>query len=364
VTVSEYQLLFEGTPVDEDFYGQIARLEVEENADLPGAFSMTLPVAATDGELTFVSDARVGPYAGVAVVATAPDAPDQCVFDGYVLTHKVHLPAGPAGATLEVWGQDASVLMGLTETVKVWSGMTDADVAEQILSSYGFSADPANSKEPGPVHSEDEHALVQRDSDAEFLRRLARRTGRWFRVVSADKPGKRTGFFASPTLDSPPVATIDVTDPAKSTVTVLDFSWDAARPTSVQSRQVSLTDNDQAGVSGDTSDSGLTLLDARGLAAFTGRERTVVLTAAADTAALPDRTAGVLRESGWFVRCEGTADVNVLKRVLRVGDVVEVTGCGSLLSGDYLVWSVRHTFTTQAHTMAFALVRNALGAPA
>jgi phage protein D len=359
--MSEYQLLFEGTPVDTDFYEQISRLEVEENADLPGALSLTLPVGVVDGELSFVSDARVGPYAGIAVVATAPDAPDQCVFDGYVLTHKVHLPTGAAGATLEVWGQDATVLMGLTERVKVWSGMSDADVAEQILSSYGFSADAANGKEPGPVHSEDEHALVQRDSDAEFLRRLARRTGRWFRVVSADKPGVRTGFFASPSLDKPPVATIGVTDPATSAVPVLDFAWDAARPTSVQSRQVSLTDNDQAGISADTSESGLTLLDERGLADFTGKERTVVLTAAADTAALPDRAAGLLRESNWFVRCDGTADVNVLKCVLRVGDVVELEGCGSLLSGNYLVWSVRHTFTTQAHTMAFALVRNALG---
>jgi hypothetical protein len=129
----------------------------------------------------------------------------------------------------------------------------------------------------------------------------------------------------------------------------------------VQSRQVSFTDGDQAGVSADASESGLPLLESRGLAAFTGKERTVVLTAAADTAALPDRSAGLLRESGWFVRCEGTADVNVLKCVLRVGDVVAVEGCGSLLSGKYLVWSVRHTFTSQAHTMAFVLVSNAVG---
>jgi len=359
--VSEYQVLFEGTAVDEDFYGQISRLEVEENADLPGAISLTLPVGVADGELTFVDDPRVGPYANIAVVATAPDGPDACVFDGFVLTHKLHLPQGTAGATLEVWGQDATVLMGLTERIKVWSGMSDADVASQILSSYGFSADASNSKEPGPVHSEDEHALVQRDSDAEFLRRLARRTGRWFRVVSADKPGIRTGVFASPSLDRPPVATIGVTDPATSAVPVLDFAWDASRPTSVQSRQVSFTDGDQAGVSADAAESGLPLLEARGLAAFTGKERTVVLTAAADTAALPDRTAGLLRESGWFVRCEGTADVNVLKCVLRVGHVVAVEGCGSLLSGKYLVWSVRHTFTSQAHTMAFVLVSNAVG---
>jgi phage protein D len=359
--MSEYQVLLEGTPVEKDFYEQVSRLEVEENADLPGAISLTLPVAVKDEELTWVSDRKLRPYANIAVVATAPEAPDECIFDGYVLTHKVHLPSGTAGATVEVWGQDATVLMGLTERVKVWSGMTEADVAEQIFASYDFAAASANNAQPGPTHSEDEHALMQRGSDADFLRRLARRTGRWFRVTAADKPGVRAGWFAPPDLDASPVATIGVTDPATASVQVLDFAWDASRPTAVESRQVSLSDNDQAGVSGGTADSGLSPLDARTLAAFAGQQRTVILTAAADTAELPDRSSGLLREANWFVRCEGTADVNVLKRVLRVGQVVDVEGCGSLLSGSYLVWSVRHTLTTQAHTMAFALVRNALG---
>jgi len=44
-----------------------------------------------------------------------------------------------------------------------------------------------------------------------------------------------------------------------------------------------------------------------------------------------------------------------------IRSVVAVEGCGSLLSGSYLVWSVRHSITTQAHAMAFVLVRNAMG---
>lgn len=359
--MSEYQVLFEGTPVDKDFYEQISRLEVEENADLPGAISLTLPVGVKDEELTWLSDAKLRPFANIAVVATAPGAADECIFDGYVLTHKVHLPGGTAGATVEVWGQDATVLMGMTEHVKVWSGMTEADVAEQIFSSYGIVAASANGREPGPTHSDDDHALVQRDSDADFLRRLARRTGRWFRVTAGDVAGVRSGWFAAPDLNADSVVTIGVTDPATSAVPVLDFSWDASRPTSVETRQVSLADNDKTGVSAATSDSGLSPLDARTLADFVGKERTVLLTAAADTTELPYRSAGLLRESNWFVRCEGTTDVNVLKRVLRVGQVVTVEGCGSLLSGKYLVWSVRHTFSTQAHMMAFALVSNTVG---
>ena len=359
--MSSYQVIFNGTPADQAFYDMISKLEIEENADLPGAISLQLPVAANDGKLTWVGDQRIAPYANLAVVATPPDGADQCIFDGYVLTHKVHMPSGPAGATVDVWGQDASVLMGLTETVKEWSGLTDTDVANQIFQTYGCSPSPDNDTDPSPAHTDDEHTLMQRGSDADFLRRLARRTGRWFRVTCDDKPGQRTGYFATPSLTDSPIITIDLNDPKTSSVPVLDFSWDATRPSSVAARQASLTDDDQDGVSADTSDSGLPPLDAQALSAFTGRDKSVILTAAADTAELPGRAAGLLREAGWFAKCEGTADVNVLKQVLRVGTVVTVEGCGSLLSGPYLVWSVRHSITTQAHAMAFTLVRNAMG---
>jgi hypothetical protein len=295
------------------------------------------------------------------VVATPAGADKQCIFDGYVLTHKVHMPTALKGATVDVWGQDASVLMGLTETVKEWSGLSDVDVANQIFGNYSCTPADENTAETAPSHTDDEHTLMQRGSDADFLRRLARRSGRWFRVLCADTPGQRTGFFAAPNLTAEPTVTIDVNDPAKASVSALDFSWDAARPSSVAARQASLTDADQGGVSADASDSGLKPLDAQDLQTFTGTPKTVILTAAADTAELPARARGLLREADWFTKCEGTADLAVLKHVLRVGAVVAVAGCGSLLSGSYLVWSVRHSITTQAHSMAFVLVRNAMG---
>jgi hypothetical protein len=73
------------------------------------------------------------------------------------------------------------------------------------------------------------------------------------------------------------------------------------------------------------------------------------------------RAAALLRDAGWFARCEGTADVAKLKAVLRVGSVVEIEGVGSLLSGKYLVRNVRHTIMRERHTMAFTLIRNAVG---
>lgn len=57
-----------------DFVSAFAELEVEENADLPGAFSLTLPVTRTDtGDLDVVDDQRLAPLANLAVTARADD---------------------------------------------------------------------------------------------------------------------------------------------------------------------------------------------------------------------------------------------------------------------------------------------------
>jgi hypothetical protein len=361
--VSTYQVLFGGSAADEAFYDVVGKLEIEENADLPDAISLQLPVSAQSGELSWVGDDRIAPYANIAVVVTPDDGSGpQCIFDGYVLTQKVHMPTGPSGATVDVWGQDASVLMGLTETVKEWNGLSDVDVAASIFSDYGVSPADGNAAEDSPTHDEDGHTLMQRASDIDFLRRLARRTGRWCRVYCTDRPGQRTGYFAAPDVDADPAVTIKFNDPAHPGVATMDFGWDVTRPTQVQARQGSLTDSDEDGVSGDASDSGLTPLDAQSLPDFAGRDRAVILTATADGDELRERALGLLREHGWFARCEGTADLAALKHLLRVGDVVTIEGCGALLSGNYLVWSVRHSITTQSHLMAFVFVRNAVGA--
>jgi hypothetical protein len=49
---------------------------------------------------------------------------------------------------------------------------------------------------------------------------------------------------------------------------------------------------------------------------------------------------------------------------MRAGTVVRLDAAGSVHSGAYFVWSVRHKITAEKHTMDFVLVRNAVGAAA
>jgi hypothetical protein len=75
------------------------------------------------------------------------------------------------------------------------------------------------------------------------------------------------------------------------------------------------------------------------------------------------RAKSLLREAGWFVRCQGTTDASLLGSIPRVGNMVALNAAGAIHSGNYLVWSVRHHITAEKHEMKFVLVRNALGSP-
>jgi hypothetical protein len=183
------------------------------------------------------------------------------------------------------------------------------------------------------------------------------------RVACAGQPGQRTGYFAKPKLDGDPVLTLTINDPENWNVRALDVEWDVTRPSKVKASQALFNDSSEDGASGDASDSGLDPLADRGISSFSGKDITVLLTAPVDEAGeLSLRAKALLRDAGWFVRCEGETDVARLKAVLRAGAVVQVAGIGSLNSGKYYVWSVRHSLTADSHKMKFVLVRNAVGA--
>src|SRR5690242_8488940 len=90
-----------GGAAAKDFDANVIDLEVEENADLPGAFSITLPVGATSsGDYDTVSDPRLAPLSNIAVTAQASDGQTHCLIDGYVLAQSVHLDTGTSKSTL------------------------------------------------------------------------------------------------------------------------------------------------------------------------------------------------------------------------------------------------------------------------
>ena len=315
------------------------------------------------GDLQFVGDGTFEPQTNITITVTpaGPGSRAQCVFDGYVLSWRLHLDRASVSSTIDVWAQDASWLMNIDDNVQEWSGQTDGEVANAIFGRNGFTPADGNTANDSPRHTPDGHTLYQRATDLQFLRGLARRGGKLCRVACTDTPGARTGYFVTPAVDGPPVATISLLDPDSWTVETLDFDWDVMRPTEVDAGQVDLTQAAATGTDVTTDSSGLKPLDDRDYPTYLGESSVLRLTAPADVPELGQRTAAVLAESGFFSRCAGEADAERIGTILRVGDVVTIQGAGSIQSGNWLVWNVRHTFSLDSWKMSFTLVRNAIG---
>ena len=359
---SSFDLLAGGMPVT-DFDSSLLDVEIEENVDMPGAFRLSLPVkVSADGDYDTPSDPRFGPMSNIAVTAQAADGQAHCLIDGYVLAQEVHLDAAAAASTVRISGQDSSWLMNMSEKVREWADVTDAAAANSIFGDYGFTPDPRNFDEDSAAHTADTASLMQRASDAQFLRELARRSGKFFRVFCTDTPGVRTGAFVAPSVDGDPAVTLTLNPSDEANVGPLGVSWDIMRPTSVTAQQLLFTDSSGEPSGGETSDSGIADLDSSGLSEFAQQPVSALLaTPAVDSGTLEQRARSVVREAGWFVRCEGSTDTGRLGAILRAGTIAEVEAAGSLHSGKYLVWSVRHHITAGTHEMKFVLMRNAVG---
>jgi hypothetical protein len=361
------QLSVGGQPVPDAFYDAITKLEVEESSDQPGTLLLQVPVNRTSaGDLQFVGDGTFEPMTSITLTVTpsASGSSAQCIFDGYVLSWRLHLERSSTSSTMDVWAQDASWLMNMDDAIVEWSGLTDGEVANSIFSTYGFTPAGANTDNDSPAHTDDGHTLFQRATDLQFLRSLARRNGKLCRVACTDTAGSRTAYFVTPSFDAQPTVTISLVDPDSWAVDSLDFDWDVMRPSQVDASQVDLTQASGQGTDVSTGSSGLPALGARDYPTYLGTASTLQLTGPADVPELDLRTAAVLVDSGCFARCSGEADVDRLGALLRVGDVVSIEGAGSIQSGTWLVWEVRHRFSLDAWKMQFTLVRNAMGPPA
>lgn len=356
------QLFLGDQPAEPSVQQAIGALEVEENLDMPSAFSLSFPVNTSDaGDLSFINDPRLQPFSTLAVVTAAEDQRPECIFDGLVLSQKLHLERGSVNSDVVVWGQDFSWKMNLEEKSREWVDLSDGTTANQIFSEYGIAPSPDNQANDSPMHSETAQSLMQRGTDIQFLRRLARRTGKLVRVCCGDAPGARVGYFARPNLTAPPAAILILNDLEKWNVASLDLEWDVARPNAVVASQKLYTDTSE-GVQSDLTASPLGLLGERPLESFAGQvAKTRLSTVVSDGGDLKLRAEAVLIDSGWFVHVRGETEVSRLKKILRAGQIVEIANIGSLHSGKYLVWSVRHSISIEAHRMSFHLVRNALG---
>jgi hypothetical protein len=331
-------------------------VEVTEQLGEPTLFSLKFVVSPSGGDLSWLSDRRLSPGSTLTVRVPAPSG-EVCLVKGPVTGQRIHLLHGGPGSSLEVLGGDASVTMDRETRSIAHLEVTDSDVASLLLSNYGLVA---NVSATNARYSETGRPLVQRETDLQLLKRLARRNGYVFWVDCDATSGIETGHFKRLDLGATISQALVINqDPAN--LEAFDLRWDAERPTAATAKALDAATLQVS--DGSLASTPLTLLGDQGLGAITGDTRNLLLTApTADAADLQARAEGALIDADLFIQATGSTTVSALGGVLRAHTIVEVAGVGQRHSGRYLVTGVRHSIDSTGHRMRFELARNAWGA--
>jgi hypothetical protein len=340
-----------------DMFADLLEMEVEEDYRLASVFRIRLSMQRSeDGFWAYLDDERARLWNKVSV-SVALDGEEQDLIKGYVTQVRPHHAAEEEESYVEIIGMDATCLMSLEEKIKDWPGKSDSDIAREIFQSYNLTCEVDDT---GPAPAEAETTVIQRETDIQFLRRLARRNG----FECFVKGG--TGNFRKPVLTDPPLPVLAAHFGDETNLISFDARSDALRPVKVtmhrldpvskelQEATVEATDQKQLGLEG-----ALSFDPPGGVASRMFVKQAV----ASSLVEMRNLSRALVEESTWFVEGRGEIDSSLYGAILEARRLVPVKGVGEAFSGVYYLTSVRHVFRDERYTQQFTARRNAL-APA
>jgi phage protein D len=343
-----------GAEID-GLYEDLLSLEVELDEELAGMVRFTLAlVPLPDGSYRYLDDARLVPWQSI-VVTGGPAGGEQQLISGFVTHVRPEFGEDLDDCQLHVWGMDASVRMDRTDILKDWPNTKDSDIAKATFAAYGL--DPQVTDTP-VVHDQDVSTIIQRETDMQFLKRLADRNGYECFVEG------QTGWFRPPQVSmTTALPVLAVLFGPETNVIRFDLEVDALAPSDVAMAQVDRMD--KSVLSRITITSELPALGARrigdylqpGMAPGSVTLGQVAVTGAQELAGL---CAALYEEGSWFVTGQGEVDGNSYAGVLMPRATITIKGIGQTYSGNYVVTRVTHTFSPDGYRQVFGVKRNAL----
>lgn len=337
-----------------DLFAALIEMEIEVDHRLASACRINLAIRTRpDGLWTFLDDKRLKLWSRLKITVKLTDEEVE-IFRGYVTEFSPRISGDANSSTLEIIGLDETCLMSLEEKIKSWINTSDSDIARVIFQSYGFQVEV---EDTGIVHDEASSTIIQRETDIQFLKRLARRNGYECFVTG----GK--GFFRKPATNSAPQRTLAANFGAETNLVNFEARVEALRPAAIEAHQVDVIAKELQAASVATSDERqLGRTGARAVVAPNGvNSKMFVKGMVATNRAQMERAAGALYdEAAWFVEGGGEIDSLSYGVVLRARGLVPIKGVGEMLSGIYYVTSVRHIFGGTGYAQQFKVRRNAL----
>jgi phage protein D len=331
----------------------LLELEVQEDHDLAGVFRMKLAIVRGEGGLwTWLDEQQANPWAKVEIKMHVGDV-EESVIKGYVTHVRVHIDPTEGDSYLELAGMDASCLTSVEEVIKDWPGKSDSEIVEAIFSKYNLSSDVETTE---VVHDDTFSTVIQRESDIQFLKRLARRNG--FECVMVGN----MGIFKSPDLDSTPLPVLAAHFGKETNLTSFDANLNALRPTAVEVHQIDVLTKQPQDISVEKSaqkDLGTEGPPAPPLPSGNTSHFFIRHNVTTGLPEMQQLANALADEADWFIEARGEVDSITYGSVLHARNRVPIKGVGEMFSGIYYLTSVKHFYHVDRYLQHFTARRNA-----
>ena len=334
-----------GRPLPASALSSVSSVDVNEAMNAQTQVSVVV-TATTDDKSGWSSplDSLVQPFAEFEVAIRRGD--DALVVPARSTSAAWSVQAGTA-STLTIAGLDASADLDQEDHDKPWEGVSDAAIARELLGRVGT---PRVTDTQAPEGT-DTSTPRQRGTDWAYLRMLAERNQ--FDVYVTSENGQVIGVFAPTDVLAHPSARLDLGYGAlggTASVNVQLVAGQAVKVTHAvegeQEQQVAFNDGRGQAMGSQSLGGAVTVL--RHEHDLEGRQSVEV-------------AARVMAENSAFGATLSISLTAPSMPLLRARRTVTVRGLGPLVSGLWLVKSVRHTITPGGHTQSVSLTRNALG---
>jgi phage protein D len=365
VTVAKqisYALKVNGAPASTAVLNAMKQVEMEDHAGMADMLRLRLAVAVKeDGSgWAILDDDLFNRLSNIELSVTVGSGAATPLVSAYVIEVDSTFSSEPSGSVLTVTAMDPTVLMHLDEKVKPWPNMMDSDVASAIFSDANYRFTPVV-ESTGWSRQENDHTLMQRGTDIQFLHQLADRNG-YECFVEMNDAGEIEGHFHPPKHDSQPQGTLTVNMGAATNVDKFRARFDMLGPTTAQA--ATLDPDDASAQQGQAEEA----TQAEGMGGQPSvpadRPRRVLLSqlGMAQAGEVQRYAQSIVDRSSWSIVAEGEVNTLGYGGILKAKQPVMVRGVGRQFSGRYYVERVLHMIRGDGtYVQRFTLRRNATG---
>ncbi|MCP5048740.1 MAG: phage late control D family protein [bacterium] len=350
-----FKIEFDGVE-DLELYNDLLGLEVEIDESFASMARLKLPLKQLDEGWSYLDDERFRPWKKVSVKAGFDS--EIMLFSGYITHVRPLFEPDVTQCRIEVWAMDERIRLDRAEKLKAWENKKDSDIAKAILAESGFTGPKGKVEKTTIVHDVKVSTIIQRETDLQFLNRLAMRNGFEFYVDG------ETAFFREPVLDGEAQPVLALQFGMETNLGYFEIEVNA-----LTAAETHMSGVDRMGkklIKSEAAKSTKKALGKSGPETFTaaGVPESKAFIGMNPVSGQPEMEAlckSVFQRGQWFVTAKGKIEANRYGHVLKTRETVTIKGIGDTYSGDWYVTHVTHSFTPgKGYIQQFKVKRNGL----